>query len=366
MRIRLSIVTAAAVLMAALAMPATGQWVNYVPAGVPRTPDGRPDLTAPAPRTADGKPDLSGVWRTVGSKYTLNVAADLKAGDIQPWAAEASRRSLANFNKDEPHARCLPPGPKIIFMTYFKIVQSPKTVVLLHEAVNSIFRQILTDGRSLPTDPNPSWQGYSVGRWEGDTLVVETAGFNDKTTLDTFGHPHTEELRITERFRRPDFGRLEMQITFNDPKAYNRPWTITVNAQLIPDIELLEFICNENEQDAEHLVGQTEEEANVKVPGSFLARYAGTYQISSGRDITITLEGDQLLVDYTQGRLGNIPLTPRSETKFLVTLGALGPPTIFDFLTDPQGMVTHLVWRTREDDEITAVRIANASGREGR
>src|SRR5262249_39537908 len=157
--------------------------VNYVPATIPRNPDGKPNLTAPAPRTADGKPDLSGVWRTIGSKYTLNVAADLNAGDIHPWAAASSRRSLQNFNKDDLHARCLPPGPKIIFMTLFKIVQSPTVVVLLHEEANSIFRQILMDGRQLPKDPNPSWLGYSVGGWEGDALIVETTGFNDKTTL---------------------------------------------------------------------------------------------------------------------------------------------------------------------------------------
>src|SRR5262249_17723756 len=154
--------------------------------------------------------------------------------------------------------------------TLFKIVQTPDVVVLLHEAANSIFRQILTDGRTLPEDPNPSWLGYSVGHWEENTLVVETAGFNDKTSLDTFGHPHTEQLRIIERFRRRDFGHLEIQITFDDPKAYNRPWTITVGAQRIPDVELLESVCNENEQDSEHLVGKTEEEANIKVPVSVL------------------------------------------------------------------------------------------------
>src|SRR5262249_16926986 len=214
---------------------------------------------------------------------------------------------------DDPHARCLPPGPtKIMFMTFFKIVQSPSVVVLLHEA-NSLFRQILTDGRMLPKDPNPSWLGYSVGHWENGALVVETAGFNDKTSLDAFGHPHTEELRITERFRRRYFGHLEMQITFDDPKAYSRPWTITVDAQLIPDTELLEFICNENEQDSVHLVGKTEEEANVNVPLSLLAKYAGTYQISGGRDIVVTFEGGHLMVDYTQGRVGSVPRLDCSE-----------------------------------------------------
>jgi hypothetical protein len=359
-----SSILATATLITITCVPASGQWVNYTPASIPLTADGKPNLSAPAPRTPDGRPDLSGVWRTTPSKYTLNVAADLKPGEIQPWAAEASKRTLENFNKDDPHARCLPPGPKIVFMTLFKIVQTPSVVVLLHEAANSIFRQILTDGRLLPKDPDPSWLGYSVGHWERDTLVVETGGFNDKTSLDTFGHPHSEELRINERFRRHDFGHLEMQITFEDPRAYNRPWTITVGAQLIPNTELLESICNENEQDSQHLVGKTEEEANVKVPVSVLAKYTGTYQISPGRDIVVTMEDDQLMVDYTQGRLGKIPLVARSDTKFMVTLSALGPPTIFEFFGDSLGVATHLVWQTREGQEIKATRTDNTGGRE--
>jgi hypothetical protein len=314
-------------------------------------------LAAAVPRALDGKPDLSGVWRASFNKYALNVAADLKPADVQPWAAAVSKRSLQNFNKDAPNARCLPPGPNIIFRTLFKIVQSPSVIVFLHEEANSMFRQILLDGRQLPKDPNPNWMGYSIGRWDGDTLVVETIGFNDKTYLDGFGHPHTEAFRITERFRRVDFGHLEMNMTFDDPKAYNRAWTITVGAQLIPNTELLESVCNENEQDSMHLVGQTEEEANVNVPPSVLPKYAGTYQISPGRDIVVTVEDDQLMVDYTQGRLGNIPLFARSDTKFLVTLGALGPPTVFEFFTDSTGNVSHLIWLTREGDEIKATRL---------
>jgi hypothetical protein len=207
-----STLTAIAALMLLMCVPGAAQWHNYPTPGIPRTADGKPNLSAPAPRTADGKPDLSGIWRTTASRYTLNVAADLKAGEIQPWAAAASRHSLENFQKDEPGARCLPPGPKITFMALFKIVQTPTVLVLLHEAVNSIFRQILMDGRDLPKDANPTWLGYSVGHWKGDNLVVETAGFNDKTTLDAFSHPHTEALHITERFRRRDFGHLELQM----------------------------------------------------------------------------------------------------------------------------------------------------------
>jgi hypothetical protein len=238
----------------------------------------------------------------------------------------------------------------------FKIVQTPSVIVFLHEAANSTFRQILTDGRELPVDPNPTWLGYSVGHWEGDTLVVESAGFNDKTTLDAFFHPHTEELRITERFHRLDFGHLEMKIAFDDPKAYNRRWTITAVAQLMPNMELVESVCNEGEQDSTHLVGRTEEEAEVNIAASILKKYTGTYQVSPGRDVVVTMEDGELMVDYTQGRLGNIPLFARSDTEFLITLPALGPPTQFEFFSDSTGAVTHLVWHTRDGDQIKAFR----------
>jgi len=239
------IVIAALFLMTA--SPAA-QWLNYPTAGIPRTPDGKPNLSAPAPRTADGKPDLSGLWRPV--KILIgDIATDLKPGEVpfQPWAAALYKHRRETHSKDDPTARCIVGGvPRSDLVPYpFKVLQVPGMVVILYEAVHS-YRQIFMDGRELPKDPNPNWFGYSVGRWEGDAFVVETAGFNDNVWLDNFGHPGTERLRVIERFRRTDFGHMDIQITIDDPKAYTKPWTVTLPLALQPDTELLEYICNEN------------------------------------------------------------------------------------------------------------------------
>ncbi len=236
------------------------QWLNYPTAGIPRLADGRPNLSAPAPRTPDGKPDLSGLWKAPNGKYLFNLAADLKPGDVpfQPWAAELYKQRDGNLAKDRPSARCIPHGvPDAVAVAGypFKIIQIPSEVVMLFEEM-SHFRQIFTDGRALPSDPNPALLGYSVGHWDGDSLVVDTAGFSDVSWLDDPGHPHTEALHVTERFRRRDFGHLEIQITIDDPKAYTRPWSVTENFNFMPDTELLENICNENEKDFRHLVGR--------------------------------------------------------------------------------------------------------------
>jgi hypothetical protein len=243
----------------ALACPLAAQWLHLPTKGVPRTPDGQPDLSAPAPKTADGKPDLTGMWQ--GSpKYLSNLAADLQPEDLamQPWAAAVfkERASLAHA-REESNANCLPEGvPRVNSTPYpFKILQSSTSVIILYEA-SGFFRQIFTDGRELPADPNPSWLGYSVGKWQGDTLVVDTTGFNGKTWLDQMGHPQTEAGRVTERFRRPDFGHMELQITIDDPKAYDKKWTVTELPRFIADTELLEFVCNENEKDVAHLKGK--------------------------------------------------------------------------------------------------------------
>jgi hypothetical protein len=246
---------------AALAlMPANAQWLKIQTPGIPRTPDGKPNLSAPAPKTADGKPDLSGIWEPDGTKYLRNIASDLKAGDI-PFRPAA----LAIFNgrKDgeraleESDAHCLPQGvPKIDAAPVpFKIIETPGLVIVLYEAFN-LYRQIFTDGRELPKDPNPSWLGYSVGKWEGDTLVVDSIGFNDKTWLDQLGYPHSDALHVTERFHRKDLGHMELQITIDDPKMYTKPWTITEDPHLLADTELLEFICNENNRDLPHIISK--------------------------------------------------------------------------------------------------------------
>jgi len=301
-----------------IAVPAFGQWLNYPAPGIPRLPDGTPNLAAPAPRMADGKPDLSGLWKPVrGGKYGLNVAADLKTEEIQPWA-----RALARHHMEEQGdgVNCLPAGPQLGgIVTVYKVVQTAALIIILHEVgTGDAFRQIFMDGRALPKDPSPSWYGYSVGRWDGDVLVIDTIGFNDKTVLDAFRHPHTEALHITERLRRRDFGHIELQQTYDDPGAYARPWTITLNLELDPDNEVLEYFCNENERDLVHRVPHR----HLAVPAVVLARYAGTYQMSTGREITITREDDQLMVE--QDARGRLPLFAHTQTTFVLELAALG------------------------------------------
>jgi hypothetical protein len=265
-------------LLAALSTCAPAQWLNYSTPGVPRTQDGKPNLTAPAPRTADGKPDLSGVWmhernslaemkrlfgENVGatnvpgmevetvSKYAVNILVDFKPEEspMRPEAAEIFRRRATGL---EERGTCLPVGVPLgsLLSEPFKIIQSPRLMAVLFEDTH---RQIYTDGRVLPTEfAQPSWLGYSTGKWDGDTLVVETAGFNDKTWLDVIGHPHSEALRITERYRRRDFGHLNAEMTFDDPKMYTRPFTIKVSYELQANSDIFEYFCDENEKDSAH------------------------------------------------------------------------------------------------------------------
>ena len=238
--------------------PAAAQWLNVRSAGIPRTADGKPNLTAPAPRTADGKPDISGLWEPPAG-YVGNIAKDLKPGEVsfQPWAAELYQHRRDTESKEDPTGWCVPGGvPRADVVPYpFRIYALPGVTLVLYEAVQS-YRQIFTDGRALPKDPNPAWMGYSTGHWEGDTMVVETAGFNGQAWIDNWGHPGTEQLRVTERMRRRDFGHLDMEVTVDDPKAYTKPWTVKLAFTLLPDAELLEYVCSENNKDLEHLVGK--------------------------------------------------------------------------------------------------------------
>jgi len=245
---------------ALLPVCASAQWINYKTDGIPRTPDGKANMTAPAPKTPDGKPDLSGLWRQPnGVKYTVNIAADLKPDEVpmQPWAAEVYKQRQETLSKDDPVGHCLLPGvPQMNAVPYpYKIFQNPKEIVILYEAF-ATFRQIFTDGRDLPKDPNPTFMGYSVGHWDGDTLVVESNGFNDVTWIDTGGHPHSDAMRVTERYHRVDFGHIDYAVTIDDPKAYTRPWTVSYRIQLMPDTELLEYLCTQNNKDLQHLVGK--------------------------------------------------------------------------------------------------------------
>jgi hypothetical protein len=249
------LLTVAIVIMVAAAPSA--QWVN-VPPPVSLGPDGKPNLTAPAPRALDGHPDLSGIWEAMSPKYLNNLVADMKPEDIpyQPWAkALVESRAGGAHAREESDANCLPPGvPKTAAAPPpWKIIQTPSQIVILHEAM-TLWRQIFTDGREFAADLNPSWLGFSIGKWDGDTLVVESRGFNGKTWLDKVGNPTTEALHVTERFRRRSIGTLEVQVTIDDPMAYTRPWIVTEQFRLMTNGDLLESIC-ENNKDLEHLPG---------------------------------------------------------------------------------------------------------------
>jgi len=215
-----------------------------------------PPPSAPAPRTADGKPDLSGVW--AGAGYTENIAKDMKPGELPmtPWAEALYKERQATLGKDDPEARCLPTGVPRRDPYPFKIVQTPTLVVLLYEGNVHSYRQIFLDGRGHPKDLDKNWWGDSIGHWEGDTLVVDTVGLNDKTWLDLSGHPHSDQLHVTERYTRPDYGHVSIQFTLDDPKAYTKPWSVTEVSRLLPNWEIHEYICNENNKDVEHLVGK--------------------------------------------------------------------------------------------------------------
>jgi len=324
-------------LSACTTLPA--QWLKIKTPGIPRKADGKPELTAPAPRAPDGKPDLSGLWGTQDNTYVVNLTGDLKPGEIRPWAEEVYKKRLEVLDRDNPAAHCLPGGPTEILGAQYRIIQGPNVMAILYGS--GAYRQIFTDGRELPKDPNPTWWGYSVGHWEGDTLVVQSAGFNDRSWLDFSGHPHTEELRVTERFQRPDFGHMQLEMTLEDPKTFAKRFTITLGVNFVPDTEMLEFVCNENERDFVHLVGRASDEVkgDVKLSSQVLSRYAGSYQEHDTRakmKATITVAGEQLMLSL-RGR-GAIPLTTLSETAFYVPGGFP-----LDFVKDDKGAVTHFV-----------------------
>jgi hypothetical protein len=238
--------------------PAAAQWLHYPDPRAPRTADGQVDLAAPAPKRSDGKPDLSGIWMGV-TKYMLNIAADLEPGEVpfQPWAAAEYQRRRDTESKDDPSARCLPLSipTRHTITSPFKMIDADgfREIVVMFETQRP--RQIFTDGRPLPTDPVAGWDGYSVGRWEGDVLVVESNGFNGKEWLDINGHPTSDALHLIERFRRKDFGHMSYTVTIDDPKAYTKPWTVKEEVRLLPDTDLVEGVC-ENNRDLEHLVGK--------------------------------------------------------------------------------------------------------------
>ena len=242
-------------LLAVCAMNATtaAQWADHPMKNVPRTKDGKVDLNAPPQRTPDGKIDLSGFWLPTNPvKHLLNLAADLPPGSVplQPWAEAVYKERIENNGKDHPGVRCWPSGipEKLNIPDGLKLVQTPDVMLFLHES-RTIYRQVFTDGRKLPRvpeDAQPMWMGYSVGRWDGDVLVVESSGFNDQTWLDGSGHPHSDEMRLTERFRRRTLGQMDIEIVIDDPKAYTRPLRYVQPQVLMPDTDLIEYVCTEN------------------------------------------------------------------------------------------------------------------------
>jgi hypothetical protein len=254
------------------------QWLKYPTAGVPRKPDGKVDMTASTPRMADGKPDFSGIWITAepnrpagsaannadepagpggitASRQMRDIGVDLPGGlPYQPWLVPIVKERTANDAIDDPHIRCLPDNflrayglPHLL-----KFVHTPNLLVVLNE-MNAGYRQVFTDARPLPNDPNPSWQGYSSAKWSGDTLVVDTIGLRDDTWIDWNGSVLTEAAKVREEIRRPDFGHLEIKVTVDDSKAYTKPWTVTLKQRIVVDTELIDEVCLENEKDAERL-----------------------------------------------------------------------------------------------------------------
>ena len=263
------------------ATPVAAQWLGLPTPGIPRTADGKPDLSAPAPRTADGRPELTGLWRAAGVRGDLRDETKIQAG-----ARAAMAEHERNFYRDGPHMQCLPQGPAYIATSgggggsWRRIVQSPSVIAFLNPDLT--YRQIFMDGRALEPDPLPIWQGYSVGRWDGDTLVVESNGFNDKTWLHPEGLTHTEKLRVTERYRRLDFGHMQVDVTYDDPGTFDSPLRAVVQLEFSADDEMLELVCNEaSEGGTKHWVGDKTADAEAKavdVAAEILAKYVGTYQ----------------------------------------------------------------------------------------
>jgi hypothetical protein len=328
-----------------LSTTSVAQWLSEPAQGIPRLASGQPNLKAPAPRTADGKPDLSGLWLVpLHPGYVINLAADLDTADVEPRAAQVFTQRMNDLGKDDPGTiGCMPLGPRHItgggLASRAKFVQTPGLIVVLYEDL--VHRQIFMDGRKLPKDPFASFMGYSIGHWEGDELVVESVGFKDVTWLDFGGHPHTEQLRMTERYRRTDFGHMRREITVVDPGMFRKPIVVAGEMTLTPDTELLEYVCAETPRERFSLVGRTAKEQQVRVAPEILAKYVGLYDFEGPntfgiRTLNVTRAGDQLSVDFN-GK-GRVPLVPMSETTFSPRL--LGT---YEFVMDDNGVVTHLL-----------------------
>jgi len=325
-------------------LPAAAQWLDRPWPDIPRATDGNPDLTAPMPRGLDGHPDLTGVWNGPPP------VAQLDPANMKPWIGELASLRQQDYYKARPHYQCQPSGPEVERSGGWKrFLQTPTTVAILND--NLSYRVIHMDGRELEARPLPSWSGYSVGRWDGDTLVVDSVGFNDKTWVSRYGVSHTEALRITERYRRTDFGHLEVEVTFTDPDAFSEPWGFAVSMELAADTEMLEAVCERGSEDWE---GNLSDAANlgVSVPPDVLAGYVGVYTgiyQGSERTYEVSLSGGQLFATvvgaYNASGLGAAGvdegasrlLVPQSETLF----DGLGLG--YRFIVGDNGVATNLM-----------------------
>jgi hypothetical protein len=323
----------AALILVAGTTAASAQWLDRPWPGIPRTADGKPNLTAPAPRGPDGKPDLTGLWNGPVPRPAYDAA------NTQPWVRDLVQRHNRNYFRERPSFQCRPSGPEADRWAGWKrFIQTPTALAILRDDLTH--RMIHLDGRVLEADPAPSWMGYSAGRWDGDTLVVESNGYNDKTWLSADGRAHTEALHVTERYRRTDFGHLQIEVTFTDPKAYVKPWSFTANMTLAADTEMLEAVC---ERSSDHWAGSVSDAAAsaVTVAPDVLARYVGVYSgmwLATPRKVDISLSGGQLVAKVLVG--GTIagdesrPLVPQSQTLF----DGLGLG--YRFMVDDKGVAT--------------------------
>lgn len=347
---RRNALSALAVAAACLAgTPAGAQWIQQPTAGIPRTADGKPDLSAPAPRTAAGTPDLTGMWR-IEARLGVDVNKLIRAAGPKPWARERQARFEYELGRDSPFVHCLPAGPLAVQSYGFagKFVHTPGLLVMLFDDLT--FRQIHLDGRQLEADPNPSWMGYSVGRWDGDALVVTSNGFNDRSILDGQGFPHTETLRITERFRRRDFGHMDVEVTLEDPGTLDAPVTLPLEATYVADTELIEYVCQENEKSRQRMIGTADDDKKLAVPvaTSVLAAYAGTYRVDLPEgnppvNVRVYVLDGTLALDIERGP-SDMKMVPISQTKFLAQGVAV------EFFPKPDGAVRDLVITIVEGD----------------
>jgi hypothetical protein len=332
-----SLSTCLLVLMVAgiCAVAAEAQWLSYRTPGIPRTADGKPDLSAPLPRTADGKPDFTGVWR-------MDLSAQ-EPPKLQPWAEVVAKRRMEDLRRDSPEALCLP-GP-IAGMGVGKIVQTPGLLLMLYDG--TLYREIFLDGRALPNNPNPDWMGYSIGRWDGETLIVESIGFHDRTWLRGDGVPGSEHLRITERIFRADFGHLEVRATYVDPSVLLAPWNVTTKF-VLDDVQPLEYVCSENERDRAHMVGKASDLRSVKLEPELLAEYAGAYEYRDPdhpeipRTYSFSVSGGQLSLSDGPSTFLLITL---SQTAFATNNGVR-----YEFFRDAGGVVSHVIAYTFDGD----------------